>query len=268
MKVKWLLEGEEEVGSPSLEAFVREHAAELEADGVWWEYGIVTPEGQPVLYAGVKGVVGLELRCRVAANDLHSGNGAVVDNPLWRLAKAVASLRDETGRVTIPGFHDDVRDTSEADRAAIASIPGQGEALYDAYEVTRRLGAPEEFNTRTNLMPVLNVNGFHGGYGGGGSKTVLPSEGFVKIDIRLVPDQHPDKIVQLLRAHLDAQGLDDVEIVEQVSHQHPARSDLNDPFVQTAVQVAREVYGQDAILHPSSGGSGPCPPSCSMLARL
>ncbi|CAM4009198.1 M20/M25/M40 family metallo-hydrolase [Deinococcus frigens] len=260
LKVKWLLEGEEEVGSPSLEAFVRDHAAELKADGVWWEFGSVTPEGRPILYAGLKGVVCLELRCRVAASDLHSSTGAVVDNPLWRLAKAVASLRDGTGRVTIPGFHDDVRETSGADREAIASIPGQGESLYDAYEVTRRLGTPEDFNTRTNLMPVLNVNGFHGGYADGGSKTVLPAEGFVKIDFRLVPDQHPDRIVELLRAHLDAQNLQDVAIVELESHQHPARSDLSDPFVQTAVRVAREVYGQDAILHPSSGGSGPMSP--------
>ncbi|GGO21695.1 M20/M25/M40 family metallo-hydrolase [Deinococcus humi] len=260
LKVKWLLEGEEEVGSPSLEAFVKDHAAELKADGVWWEFGSVTPEGRPILYAGLKGIVCLELRCRVAASDLHSSTGAVVDNPLWRLAKAVASLRDEGGRVTIPGFHDDVRPPSEADLAAIARLPGHGEALYSAYEVTRPLGTPEDHHTRLNLMPVLNVNGFHGGYGDGGSKTVLPAEGFVKLDFRLVPDQHPDKIVELLRAHLDAQNLQDVEIVELESHQHPARSDLNDPFVQTAVGVAREVYGQDAILNPSSGGSGPMHP--------
>ena len=86
LRVKWLVEGEEEVGSPSLEAFVRDHAAELKADGVWWEFGSVTPEGRPVLYAGLKGIVCVELRCRVADSDLHSSNGAVVDNPLWRLA--------------------------------------------------------------------------------------------------------------------------------------------------------------------------------------
>ncbi|MDV6373981.1 M20/M25/M40 family metallo-hydrolase [Deinococcus arenicola] len=260
LKVKWLLEGEEEVGSPSLEGFLAEHAADLKADGVWWEFGSVTPEGRPMLYAGLKGIVCLELRCQVAASDLHSSTGAVVDNPLWRLAKAVASLRDETGHVTIPGFHDDVRPPSQADLEAVANLPGYGEDLYSAYEVTRPLGTPEDHHTRLSLTPVLNVNGFHGGYGGEGSKTVLPAEGFVKIDFRLVPDQHPDKIVELLRAHLDAQGLGDVEIVELESHQYPARSDLSDPFVQTAVQVAKQVYGQDAILNPSSGGSGPMYP--------
>ncbi|MFC6661494.1 peptidase dimerization domain-containing protein [Deinococcus multiflagellatus] len=106
----------------------------------------------------------------------------------------------------------------------------------------------------------MNVNGFHGGYGGEGSKTVLPAAGMVKLDFRLVPDQDPERVVALLRAHLDAQGFGDIEIVELESHQHPARSDLAHPFVQTAVRVAQEVHGQAPILNPSSGGSGPMYP--------
>lgn len=260
LKVKWLLEGEEEVGSPSLEGFVQVHAAELKADGVWWEFGSITPEGRPVLYAGLKGIVCVELRCRVAASDLHSSTGAVVDNPLYRLARAVASLRDEDGTITIPGFHDDIRPESPADLDAIAALPGDGEALMDGYGVTRRLGAPQDFHHRMNFKPVVNVNGFHGGYGGQGSKTVLPEGGMVKLDFRLVPDQDPAKVVQLLRAHLDAQGLDDIEIVELESHQHPSRSDLSSPFVQTAARVAQQVHGHAPLLHPSSGGSGPMHP--------
>ncbi|GGL15368.1 M20/M25/M40 family metallo-hydrolase [Deinococcus radiotolerans] len=260
LKVKWLIEGEEEVGSPSLEAFIEAHAAELKADGVWWEFGSVTPEGRPVLYAGLKGIVCVELRCRVAASDLHSSNGAVVDNPLWRLAAAVASLRGPDGTVLIPGFHDDVRPPSQADLDAIAALPGTGEALRGTYDVTRTLGDSSEYHTRLNLKPVVNVNGFHGGYEGQGSKTVLPASGMVKLDFRLVPDQRPERIVELLRAHLDTQGFSDIEIIELESHQHPARSDLNHPFVKTAVQVARDVHGQEPILNPSSGGSGPMHP--------
>jgi acetylornithine deacetylase/succinyl-diaminopimelate desuccinylase-like protein len=260
LRVKWLVEGEEEVGSPSLEAFVRDHAAELKADGVWWEFGSVTPEGRPVLYAGLKGIVCVELRCRVADSDLHSSNGAVVDNPLWRLASAVASLRDEGGTVLIPGFHDDVRPPSDADLAAVAALPGGGETLRDTYAVTRPLGEGTEYHHRLNLKPVVNVNGFQGGYGGAGSKTVLPAEGMVKLDFRLVPDQDPARVVTLLRAHLDAQGFGDIEIVELETHQFPGRSDLEAPFVKTAVAVAREVYGQEPLLNPSSGGSGPIHP--------
>ncbi|WP_291425246.1 M20/M25/M40 family metallo-hydrolase, partial [Deinococcus sp.] len=108
IRVKWLIEGEEEVGSPSLAGFITEHAAELGADGCWWEFGGISPEGQPILSLGLKGVMCTELRCKTSQSDLHSSLGAVMDNPLYRLARAVASLRDEQGNVTIPGFDNDV----------------------------------------------------------------------------------------------------------------------------------------------------------------
>ena len=262
LRVRWLIEGEEEVGSPSLERFVEAHADELRADGCWWEFGSVDPAGRPVLYAGLKGIACLELRCRVAQADLHSSSGAVVDNPLWRLARAVASLRDETGRVLIPGFYDAVRPPTEADLAALQTIPDESAALRETYGLAGFLGgaAGAEYYRRTNFEPVVNVNGWVGGYQSAGSKTVLPAAGAVKLDFRLVPDQDPAQVVALLRAHLDAQGLTDVEVVELETHEHPARSDLNDPFVQTAVQVAREVYEAEPVLHPSSGGSGPLYP--------
>lgn len=260
VRVRWLIEGEEEVGSPSLERFVEEHAGELRADGCWWEFGSIDPEGRPVMYLGLKGVMCVELRCRVADSDLHSSLGAVVDNPLYRLARAVASLRDETGRVTIPGFHDDVREPSPADREAVAHIPGDGGSVRETYGVTRPLTTGPAYHERLNLHPVVNVNGWGGGYQGEGSKTVLPAQGFVKLDFRLVPDQDPARVLALLRTHLDAQGLGDVEIVELEAHQKPARADADHPFVRACVEAAREAHGTDPIVNPSSGGSGPMHP--------
>nr|WP_256488424.1 M20/M25/M40 family metallo-hydrolase [Deinococcus sp. HSC-46F16] len=265
VRVRWLIEGEEEVGSPSLERFVEEHADELRADGCWWEFGSIDPEGRPVMYLGLKGIMCVELRCRVADSDLHSSLGAVVDNPLYRLARAVAALRDETGRVTIPGFHDDVREPSPADREAVARIPGDGGSVRDTYGVTRPLATGPAYHERLNLHPVLNVNGWGGGYQGEGSKTVLPAEGFVKLDFRLVPDQDPARVLALLRAHLDAQGLSDVEIVELEAHQKPARADAGHPFVRACVEAAREAHGTDPVVNPSSGGSGPMHPFGAFL---
>lgn len=265
LRVRWLIEGEEEVGSPSLERFVEEHAGELRADGCWWEFGSIDPNGRPVMYLGLKGVMCVELRCRVADSDLHSSLGAVVDNPLYRLARAVASLRDESGRVTIPGFHDDVREPSPADREAVARIPGDGGSVRDTYGVTRPLATGPAYHERLNLRPVLNVNGWGGGYQGEGSKTVLPAEGFAKLDFRLVPDQDPARVLVLLRAHLDAQGLSDVEIVELEAHQKPARADAGHPFVRACVEAAREAHGTDPIVNPSSGGSGPMHPFSASL---
>ena len=262
LKIKWLIEGEEEVGSPSLGAFVEEHAAALQADGCWWEFGSVSDTGRPVVSLGLKGVACLELRCAVADSDLHSSLGAVIDNPLYRLSRAIASLRDDTGRVTIPGFYDAVRSPSEADLQAIQSLPDARGPLQQSYGVRGFLNNADahEVNRRSNFEPALNVNGLHGGYGDAGSKTVLPASGFAKIDFRLVPDQDPAEVVRLLRAHLDAQGLSDVEIIELESHQHAARSDVAHPFVQAALSAARESYGQEPIIHPSAGGSGPMHP--------
>ena len=260
LRVRWLIEGEEEVGSPSLDRVVREQAEHLHADGCWWEFGAIDPEGRPVLSLGLKGVMCLELRCRVAASDLHSSLGAVVDNPLYRLARAVTSLRDDGGRLTIPGVLDDVRATSDADRAAVAQIPGDGQAMRDTYGVTRPLATGAGYHDRLGLMPVVNVNGWGGGYQGAGSKTVLPAEGFVKLDFRLVPDQDPARILELLRAHLNAQGLADVEVVELEAHQRPARTDAAHPFVWACVAAAREAHGTEPVVQPSSGASGPMYP--------
>ena len=262
LKVKWLLEGEEEIGSPSLEHFVTEHAEELRADGCWWEFGSIDPEGRPVIYAGLKGIICLELRCKVAESDLHSSLGAVVDNPLWRLAKAIASMRDEVGRIIIEGFYDDVRPPTPTDLEAVARVPDESQALKRAYGIKNFLenASGARFYQRADLEPCLNVNGFHGGYGDAGSKTVLPAEGFVKVDFRLVPDQDPMKIVGLLRAHLDKHNLADIEIIELEAHGHPGRSDLDHPFMRVAVEAARAAHGHEPVLHPSSGGSGPMHP--------
>lgn len=267
LKIKWLLEGEEEIGSPSLEGFVRDHAADLQADGCLWEFGSIDASGRPVLTGGVKGCVALELRCSVADSDLHSALGAVVDNPLWRLATAVASLRDANGRVLIPGFYDDVLPPSASDLAAIASIPDESAALQSAYGIKGFFenASGQRFFERLCLEPVVNINGFHGGYGDPGSKTVLPKDGFVKLDLRLVPNQRPAQIIALLKTHLEQIGFGDIEVLETDGSLAPARSPLDSPFMQTAIAAARETFKLEPVVQPSSGGSGPMGPFVEIL---
>ena len=269
VKVKWLIEGEEEVGSPSLAAFVEAHREELSADGCWWEFGGVRADGRPVLSLGLKGIICVELRCRLSDSDLHSSLGAVVDNPLYRLARAVASLRGDDGTVLIPGFHDAVRPPSEADHQAIATLAAEAgderAHLQRTFGLRRILAEGEDYPARTNFKPVVNVNGWGGGYQGEGSKTVLPASGFVKLDFRLVPDQDPARVLELLRAHLNAQCMADIEIVELEAHQRPARSDAGHAFVAACVDAARAAHGAEPVLHPSAGGSGPMSPFTDSL---
>jgi acetylornithine deacetylase/succinyl-diaminopimelate desuccinylase-like protein len=262
LKIKWLLEGEEEVGSPSLEQFLHDHAAELQADGCWWEFGSIDPSGRPILIGGLKGIICLELRAKIADSDLHSSYGAVVDNPLWKLATAVSSMRDANGKILIEGFYDTVRKPSEADLAAVANIPDESAALAKAYGIKGFFenASGKRFFERLCLEPALNINGFHGGYGDAGSKTVLPKEGFVKLDFRLVPDQSPTQILELIKKHLIKIGLPDIEVIELEASGMPARSDLNHPFMQLAIETAREVYGLEPVVQPSAGGSGPMHP--------
>ncbi|TFU18009.1 M20/M25/M40 family metallo-hydrolase [Thermus tengchongensis] len=261
-RVKFVVEGEEEVGSPHLADYVRDKKDLLKSGAIVWEAGGVDAKGRPYLYAGLKGIVALELRVRTAAFDLHSSYGAVVENPIYRLSRAISSLRDEEGRVLIPGFYDRVRPLSPTEMEVLAEIPDESEALREAFGVRDFLGGARnlEFNQRLYAEPCVNINGFHSGYGGPGSKTVLPAEAFAKLDFRLVPDQDPEEIPGLLKRHLEAQGFHDVEVVVLEKGEHPARSDLTHPFVGLARRALEEAFGQKAVVYPNMAGSGPMHP--------
>lgn len=265
IRIRWLIEGEEEVGSPSLAGFVAQHAEALKADGCWWEFGSVNGEGHPLFYLGLKGVMSLDFRCRIAQSDLHSSLGAVIDNPMYRLAKAIASMRDDDGRVTIKGFYDVVQPATAADLEAIAAVPSDREEVIQTYGVTHTLGETGDHVRRMNLEPAFNVNGWGGGYTGEGSKTVLPAYAFVKTDFRLVPGQVPAEMIALIRAHLDNLGLQDIEIVEQDTHEEAARTDAGHPFVRVCAQAAAAAFGKPPLISPSSGGSGPMHPFMAHL---
>ncbi len=262
----FMIEGEEEVGSPNLESFIHTHARDFGADGCLWEFGGVDEEGRPSVTLGLKGIASVELRAQVPSRDVHSSFGAVIDNPLYRLAAAIASLRDDEGRVTIDGFYDDVRPLTEREIQAIEDESRRGNNLKAEYGLDRFLGDASgfELNRRLNAEPCVNVNGIHGGWGGPGTKTVLPSKGIAKLDFRLVPDQDPVKIVDALRAHLSNRGFADIEVV-MLAGEGPGRTSLDDPFVEIVKQAARDAYEMEPTIHVSSAGTGPAAPFADVL---
>lgn len=265
--VVFVVEGEEEVGSPNMETYVREHAERLQADACVWEFGGTDAEGRPELTCGLKGIVALDLHVRTADHDQHSGRGPLIQNAVWLLAAAVASLRDKDGHVLVQGFHDDVQPLSDMQEHYLRSAPAEEEALLRSTGAEALLGgaAGYEFQRRAQAMPVINVNGLHGGYGGPGTKTVLPAEAHAKLDIRLVPEQDPADIVRLVREHLDRHGFGAVEIREAEIPGHPARVDPSHPWIQHAADALEEAYGQPAVIKISSGGSGPLRPFTATL---
>ena len=265
--VVMLVEGEEEVGSPTMEAYVEAHAERLAADACFWEAGLVDAADRPQLVCGLKGVVSVDLEVRTAAYDQHSGLGPVVPNAAWRMAAAVASLRDADGRVLIDGFYDRVRPATEVERAIIDASPDEATEVGAEIGVERFHGGATgaEFQRRLQLEPVVNVNGIHSGYGGPGTKTVLPATAFAKLDVRLVPDQDPLEVIALLRAHLDRHGFGDVTLTHRERPGLPARVDPSEPWLRHAAAALEEAHGVAPVITVSSGGSGPLHPFVERL---
>jgi acetylornithine deacetylase/succinyl-diaminopimelate desuccinylase-like protein len=259
VNVVWVIEGEEEVGSPHLAQFVDQHADLLrEAYGCAWESGGKNARDRYEIALGCKGLLYVSLRARGAARDLHSASAAVVGSPVWQLLWALNTLKRSDEHVRIPGFYDNVRPVSAAQRQALAEWDYPEEEMRTLYGVDEFLGglSGDRLKERLIFGPTCNVDGFHAGYGGPGTKTVLPCEASAKLDFRLVPDQDPTRLLTLLRAHLDEQGFDDVEVVAS-DGERPSAGDPAHPFVQAAARTAERIYGHRPGLTPMMTGTGP-----------
>lgn len=261
--VKFIIEGEEELGSPNMPAFVEKHQKILAADGCVWEFGGVNHDGAPTQTLGLRGICYVELALRTANQDAHSGlGGSIFPNAAWRLVWALNSLKDADEHILIPGFYDDVNPPSEVDLALLAQLPDDSEnikAMYGLKSYLKGVTGGVDFKRKAIFEPTCTICGLDSGYQGPGSKTVLPAEARAKIDFRLVPDQKPEDILAKLRAHLDAQGFEDIEIIYH-GGTRPAKTDPEDPFVQLTNRTAEQVYGRKMVVSPMSGGSGPSYP--------
>lgn len=254
--VKFLFEGEEEVGSPNLAPFIRANKQLLAADACYTSDALQHPEGHPYIFPGLKGMVTMELTCRGANRDRHSAMADIIENPAWRLLHALTSMRDLDGQISVDGFYDDVVPLSRRDRELLAAVPNPKEQLKaDLGLQSLRPAAEENFHV-ARTEPTFNISGLVSGYTDEGMKTVLPHVASAKLDIRLAPKQHPDRIASLVRAHLDKQGFTDVEM-EVTGRSIPSMTDVEHPFVELVLEAAREGFGRDPLLYPKVVGSGP-----------
>ena len=260
LNLKFLFEGEEEVGSAHLDALVAAHAERLGADFVLSADGGMWSAETPSLTVSARGLAALELTVRGPAKDLHSGrHGGSVHNPLHALAALIAALHDDSGRVTVPGFYDGISDLTPEQRGDLQQLPF-GDAAY-----LTQTGAPATYGEagystleRQWHRPTLEINGMWGGYTGDGSKTVLPSEAHAKITCRLVPGQEPERIVSLIQAHLQATLPPGVTLDVRAS-EHGARAYRlpgDHPGAVVARRVLEDLYGRPP-LDVGMGGSIP-----------
>jgi acetylornithine deacetylase/succinyl-diaminopimelate desuccinylase-like protein len=258
-RIKWVIEGEEEIGSVHLPAFVRAHRDRLRADGCLWEFGSVDHRGVPMQYAGMRGLCYVELSVETASVDAHSGvGGSIFPNAAWRLVWALATLKGPDERIRLDGHYDAVMPPTARDRELMAALPDVADEYKKRFGVRkflRDLGGAD-LRTAEVFEPTCTICGFTSGYQGPGSKTVLPARASAKVDFRLVPDQSPEHVLRALRAHLDREGFPDVRI-DFLGGNPGARTDLDDPFLKLVCDTATPVYGRPMQLVPMIGGSGP-----------
>ncbi len=257
-KLKVFIEGEEEIGSPNLAPFVRSNAELLRADACLWEGSMKDEAGRPVIFCGTKGLAYVELRARGASHDLHSMYGGIAPNPAWRLVQALRTIKNEHGEITLDGFEELIEPPSEKDLEAINRIPFDDAALRESWgaEALDRNLTGEDALREMLLRPTANIAGIMSGYTGPGSKTIVPSEAFVKMDFRLVAGQSPGRVVELIRAHLSKRGFDDVEVVD-LHGVEAAKTPVDSPVVHASVETWRDLGREDAVVYPTIGGSGP-----------
>jgi acetylornithine deacetylase/succinyl-diaminopimelate desuccinylase-like protein len=220
----------------------------------------VDHEGAPLQVAGLRGICYVELNVVRMKRDAHSGlGGSVFPNAAWRLTWALNTLKAQDETILLPGFYDRVKPPSKRDLNLLEELPDMSEtyrSIYGIEEFLKGIEGGVEFERQAVFSPTCTICGLTSGYQGAGTKTVLPARASAKVDFRLVPDQDPEEVVLMLRNHLDEHGFHDVEIT-YLGGEKPARTDLDDPFLQMVMQTAEPVYGQPQKLVPMSGGSGP-----------
>ena len=257
--VKFMIEGEEEIGSPSLEWFVKRNQEKLSNDVILISDTGMISNQQPSITTGLRGLSYVEVEVTGPNRDLHSGlYGGAVANPINILNKMIASLHDENNHITIPGFYDRVIEATEEERIEMAKAPFSLDAYKKALDIEEVYGETSySTNERNSIRPTLDVNGIWGGYIGEGAKTVIASKAYAKISMRLVPDQDPDEITKLFMDHFESIAPKAVKVKVTPHHGgHPYVTPIDNIGYQAANKAYTETFGVPAIPQ-RSGGSIP-----------
>ena len=256
--LRWIIEGEEEIGSPHFGAMAEAYSTLLQADGCLWEGSGFDPTNRPQLGLGTKGLLYVQLDVQGTGIDAHSGSAPILPSAAWRLVQALATLRTPEGLIRIPGFYDEVLPPSAAQMSAIIDQPDQDAELREAYKVEHFVDGltGTALREREAFTPTCNIAGLISGYTGEGSKTVLPARAMAKIDFRLVPNQNPQDILAKLQAYLVAEGYSDIRITV-FGNAEPVVTPIDHPFVQRIATIAESFAGKQASITPIVGGTLP-----------
>ncbi|GAC1411779.1 MAG: M20/M25/M40 family metallo-hydrolase [Mycobacterium sp.] len=259
--LRFLVEGEEEIGSKTFEKIAHEHASKLSADGCLWESGTSFDDaGRATIQFGCRGLLYVQLRVKMLDFDQHSGFASIYPSAAMYLVGALATLRDQEMNIKLDGFYDKVVKPTDADRRMMAKIDPEVDKRKKLVGFERLVRNPKESEVLEQMLftPTCNIAGVTTGYQGPGSKTVLPAEATAKLDFRLIPNQDPADVAAQLRKHLDSHGFEKLEIVWS-DGEKPARSDPDSAIGTTVIDCVRELHGEP-VLWPFMPATGPMHP--------
>ncbi len=258
LNLKFIFEGEEEIGSPHLPGFIADNKERLQADSVVCYDGDFDETGRAKISLGVKGMLYVELRCKSAKDDLHSSYAPIVPNAAWRLTWALNTIKSPEDKILIKGWYDDVEPFTPAQSRLMGKIPFRAQNFLEEFGLKKFLKAnsAREALKRYVMEPTCTICGFKTGYIGQGSKTVLPGSAMLKLDFRLVYNQNPKKQLKLLKEHLHAHGFDDIQ-VKPLGFLEPSRTKPSAPIAKAAAKASKTVYGSTPVVLPRNPASGP-----------
>jgi acetylornithine deacetylase/succinyl-diaminopimelate desuccinylase-like protein len=263
ISLRFIVEGEDGLGSPSLYRFTHEHADLLQAEGCIWDEGYRDTKEAPVVSLGFKGITFLELRAHGARSDLHSKWGTIVPNPAWRLVQALATITSPKGVITIDGFSSHIAPISEEDADVLKTIELDEVGLKREFRIGSWVRAMKgQTLVKEHIFgATCTICGISTGHTDAGAKTVLPSSAMARLDFRLVPDLTAKIVGELLRSHLDVRGFKDIEIIE-LGSAPLAKSSAKSGVARAVIESVAEVYGRPPLIYPMDPSSGPVGAVC------
>jgi acetylornithine deacetylase/succinyl-diaminopimelate desuccinylase-like protein len=257
--VKYIVEGEEEIGSEHIVQYLNRYKDKFACDGIIWEFGYVDEKNRPIISLGMKGLLYIELLAKGPIRDAHSSLAILIENPAWVLVRALNSIRDASGRILVKDWYDEVKELTSQEILLIEREPFDEESFRKEYSIEKFVNNMSGVEARKALVggPTCNIAGIISGYTGIGAKTVLPAEAIAKLDFRLVPDMNPEKQFERIKKHLKINGFGEKDITAKFVHgEAAARVSPGDPFVSIVRKSAEEIFGS-AIISISSAGTGP-----------
>jgi acetylornithine deacetylase/succinyl-diaminopimelate desuccinylase-like protein len=263
-KVRFIIEGEEESDSAHLATLLSQRPEFFEGHGALIEGGGVDEKGRPGLLCGVRGIVFAELSVRTLAFDAHSGGAQLLPNAAWRLIEALATLRSPDGTITIDGFLDDVAAPTGAQLAHLQTLPFEEDEIKRIYGVRDFVGGltGSAAQVADTFQPTCNISGIISGWTDPGVKTITPAEASAKIDLRLIPNQAPERIEECLRRHLDRRGFTDVTVTVHRG-ENPYWTPISDPIVDAADRAHHGIFEEPPLRWFSIGGTAPMHQVCA-----